>query len=167
MTRLYGRSAGGSRCVDHAPGGHWRSYTMLAAIRSTGVVRAASLLGAGAMEGAVFREWARTRLAPALRRGDVVVMDNLNCHKVAGVEEAVEAAGASVWYLPPYSPDMNPIERAWSKVKASLRRASASTEEELSAAVAAALDAVTPADCRAFIRGCGYTRRKRRLRKLL
>src|SRR5690606_35104275 len=111
--------------------GHWKNYTMLAAMRAGGVVRRASLLGEGAMDGAMFLQWVRSCLAPSLRRGDVVVMDNLNCHKVAGVEEAIEAAGASVWYLPPYSPDLNPIEKLWSKVKAWLRGAQAATVEEL------------------------------------
>jgi hypothetical protein len=121
MTRLYGWSEGGSRCVDFTPAGHWKNQTMLAAMRSSGVVAAASLLADEPMTGSLFVAWARQSLAPALKPGDVVVMDNLNCHKVAGVEEAIEAAGASVWYLPPYSPDLNPIEKAWSKVKAFLR----------------------------------------------
>ena len=167
MTRLYGRSVGGSRCVDYTSGGHWRNYTMLAAMRAGGVVRRASLLGEGAMDGAMFLQWVRSCLAPSLRRGDVVVMDNLNCHKVAGVEEAIEAAGASVWYLPPYSPDLNPIEKLWSKVKAWLRRAQAATVEELEAAVGAALDAITPAECVNYLRSCGYHPRERRSRKLL
>lgn len=167
MTRLYGRSAGGSRCVDYTSGGRWKSYTMLAAMRAGGVVRRASLLGEGAMDGAMFLQWVRSCLAPSLRRGDVVVMDNLNCHKVAGVEEAIEAAGASVWYLPPYSPDLNPIEKLWSKVKAWLRRAQAATAEELEAAVGAALDAVTPVECVNYLRSCGYHPRERSSRKLL
>ena len=167
MTRLYGRSRGGDRCVDYTSGGHWKAYTMLAALRATGIIRHASLLGEGAMTGELFLAWVRQRLAPSLLPGDVVVMDNLNCHKVPGVEAAIEAAGASLWYLPPYSPDLNPIEKAWSKVKAQLRRACAATAEQLHDAVGAALDAVSPADCRAFIQSCGYRTRERRSRKLL
>ena len=157
MTRLHGRSRGGERCIDFASGGQWKTYTMLAAIRTSGVVKDASLVGPGAMNGELFLEWVRTRLCPTLSPGDVVVMDNLGSHKVAGVEDAVEAAGAAVWYLPPYSPDLNPIEKAWSKVKASLRRAGARSEQGLYAAVGAALDGVTPENCMAFMRSCGYS----------
>jgi hypothetical protein len=156
MTRLYGWSEGGSRCVDFTPAGHWRTYTMLAAMRSNGVVAEASLLADEAMTGDLFVAWARQSLAPTLSSGDVVVMDNLNCHKVAGVEEAIEAAGASVWYLPPYSPDLNPIEKAWSKVKAFLGDHEAATPEELEAAVGEALASVTAEDCLGFLRSCGY-----------
>lgn len=156
MTRLYGRSEGGGRCVDFVPAGHWQTFTMTGAIRASGVVRAASLLGAGAMDGELFLAWVEQSLAPSLSPGDVVVMDNLSCHKVAGVEEAIEKVDASVWYLPPYSPDRNPIEKAWSKIKAFLRRTQAATAQELEAAVAAALDSVTPQDCLAFMQSCGY-----------
>lgn len=156
MTRLYGRSEGGSRCVDFVPAGHWQTFTMTGAIRASGLVREASLLGEGAMDGELFLAWVEQSLAPSLSPGDVVVMDNSSCHKVAGVEEAVEKVGASVWYLPPYSPDLNPIEKAWSKVKAFLRRAGAATPQELEAAVAAALNSVTSQDCLAFMQSCGY-----------
>ncbi len=159
MTRLYGRSEGGSRCVDFTPAGHWRTFTMTGAIRASGVVREASLLGKGAMDGDLFLAWVEQGLAPTLSPGDVVVMDNLSSHKVGGVEAAIEAVGAvgaSVWCLPPYSPDRNPIEKAWSKVKTHLRQAQAGTAQELEAAVAAALDSVTPQDCLAFMQSCGY-----------
>ena len=129
---------------------------MLAAIRASGLVAEASALGEGAIDGGLFLAWVEQALVPTLSPGDVVVMDNLNCHKVAGVERAVEAAGASVWYLPPYSPDMNPIEKAWSKVKAFLRRVGAATAGTLERAVAHALASVTTADCLAFIESCGY-----------
>ena len=158
MARRYGRSRGGSRCVGHEPGGHWRARALPGVVRESGVVRTASLLVEGATTGELFAEWVRRMLVPALSPGDVVVMDNLSAHKVAGVEEAVGAAGASVWHLPPYSPDLNPIEKAWSQVEAHLRRAEAG-EEELDAAVAAALDAVTPEHCRNHAVSCGYSER--------
>ena len=156
MTRLYGRSAGGSRCVDYTPAGHWKSHTMLGAMRVDGVVAEASLLVDEPMTGSLFLSWVEQSLVRTLRPGDVVVMDNLNCHKVAGVEEAIERVGASVWYLPPYSPDLNPIEKLWSKVKARLRRIAAETAEGLAMAVKVALDGVTPSDCLAFVTSCGY-----------
>ena len=157
MTRLRGRSRGGERCVDFASGGRWKTYTMLAAIRTTGVVADASLVGHGAMDGELFLAWVQERLCPTLSEGDVVVTDNLGSHKVAGVEAAIEAAGASLWYLPAYSPDLNPIEKAWSKVKAFLRRANARTEEALFAAAGSALDSVTSDDCISFMHSCGYS----------
>lgn len=157
MTRRYGRSRGGGRCVDHEPAGHWKSRTLLGVVRASGVVRSASLLIEGAMTGELFVKWVRRMLVPNLVAGDVVVMDNLSSHKVAGVAEAVEAAGGSVWYLPPYSPDRNPIEGVWSQVKATLRRLSPG-EAELEQAVATAIDAVTPEHCRNHIKACGYER---------
>jgi transposase len=95
-------------------------------------------------------------LVPTLTKGDVVVMDNLSSHKAAGVREAIESAGATLVYLPPYSPDFNPIEKAWSKVKKLLRDAAARTQDALESAIAAALAAVTPADARGYFRSCGY-----------
>lgn len=134
---------------------------MLAAIRASGVVRQASLLGEAAMNGPLFLQWIKTRLCPTLSPGDVVVMDNLSSHKVTGVEKAIEAVGASLWYLPAYSPDLNPIEKMWSKIKAWLRRTTAGSFEELEVAVGAALDAVTPNECVNYLRSCGYTQRER------
>ena len=156
MTRLYGRSPVGERCVDHTPHGHWKTLTMLSAIRLSGVVREATVLVEGAMNAPTFLAYTEQLLAPSLLPGDVVVMDNLASHKVAGVAEAIEAAGASVWYLPPYSPDFNPIEKLWSKVKAWLRRAMARGVEALTNAFADALRAVTPEECRNYFRSCGY-----------
>jgi len=156
MTRLYGRSPVGVRCRFHSPHGHWKTSTMLSAIRASGVVREATLLVEGAMNAMVFRGYVERMLAPTLSPGDVVVMDNLAAHKVAGVAEAIEARGADLWYLPPYSPDLNPIERAWSKAKTCLRRLAASTSETLTQAVADALAGITAAECLAYINGCGY-----------
>ena len=158
MTRLYGRSLGNTRCRDQTPGGHWRTTTLLTAIRHDRVVKEATVTCRGAMTGEGFLAWVKEALVPCLRRGDVVVMDNLSCHKVAGVEEAVEKAGASVWLLPPYSPDMNPIEKLWSKVKAWLRRAEAATEAALDEAVRAALETVTAEECSNYFASCGYRR---------
>ena len=159
MTRLYGRAPIGQRCRFHTPHGHWKTSTMLSAIRATGVVREATLLLDGPMNAMVFRGYVEEMLVPALAPGDVVVMDNLAAHKVKGVAEAIDAAGADLWYLPPYSPDLNPIERAWSKVKTWLRRAAAGTSEALTRVVADALGDISAQECLAYINGCGYTTR--------
>lgn len=156
MTRLYGRSAVGERCVDHTPQGHWKTLTMLSAIRLSGVVREATVLVDGAMNAPTFLAYTQQFLAPSLLPGDVVVMDNLASHKAQGVVEAIGEAGASVWYLPPYSPDLNPIEKLWSKVKAWLRRAMARGVEALTGAFADALRGVTPQECLNYFRSCGY-----------
>jgi transposase len=116
----------------------------------------ASLVIEGAMDSVVFRGYIERMLVPTLRPDDVVVMDNLSPHKTVGVQEAIEAAGATVRYLPPYSPDFNPIEFMWSKVKQHLRSAGARTHGQLVRAVGDAMHSVTPADCRGFFAGCGY-----------
>lgn len=154
MTRLYGRAPRGERVVEAVPHGRWTTTTILSAIRVDGV--AAAMLTEGAVDGTVFRGFVEWRLLPALRRGDIVVMDNLAAHKRADVVALIESAGAEVWFLPPYSPDLNPIEMAWAKVKALLRRAAARTTDALYDAVAEALRAITPADCQGFFRACGY-----------
>lgn len=159
MTRLYGRAPIGERCRFHSPHGHWKTSTMLSAIRVSGVVREATLLLDGPMNALVFRGYVERMLAPSLSPGDIVVMDNLAAHKVTGVAEAIDAVGADLWYLPAYSPDLNPIERAWSKVKTWLRRVAAGSTDRLTYAVADALGAVTPQECRNYIHGCGYTTR--------
>lgn len=156
MARRYGRAFGGARCIDFTPHGHWKTATMLSAIRRDGVLRGATVMVDGAVDGQTFLTYAERCLAPSLRRGDVVVMDNLAAHKVAGVVEAVEAVGASVWYLPPYSPDLNPIEKLWSKVKSWLRRVSARTFDGLCDAVADALRSVTAAECTNYFAACGW-----------
>ncbi len=118
--------------------------TMLSAIRLDGVIQDATVVVDGPMDAATFLAYTQQFLAPSLRPGDVVVMDNLSSHKGAGIREAIEAAGADLWYLPPYSPDLNPIEKLWSKVKAWLRRVSAKTFDALNDAIADALRAVHP-----------------------
>ena len=130
MARLYGRAPRGRRLKASAPHGHWMTTTFVGALRHDKI--AAPCVFDGPMNGACFRAYVEHFLAPTLRKGDVVVMDNLPSHKVAGVREAIERAGATLRYLPPYSPDFNPIEQVFAKFKASLRRAAARTFEALS-----------------------------------
>ena len=154
MTRLYGRAPAGERVVGRVPHGHWKTTTMLSAVRLDGPCACATL--DGPVDADTFLAYVTLVLVPALRPGDVVVLDNLAAHKAAGVAEAVDAAGATLLYLPPYSPDLNPIENMWSKVKARLRAAAARTVQALGEAIDAALASVTPDDCRGFFRHCGY-----------
>jgi len=154
MLRTYGRSAHGQRCVGSAPGGHWTTVTGVAAIRLDGLTAAASM--AHAMDGDSFLVYVTEALVPILRRGDVVVMDNLPGHKLARVRELIEAAGARLLYLPPYSPDYNPIEMIWSKVKGMLRSIAARTIDALGDAFETAFAAVTPSDIQNCFKHCGY-----------
>lgn len=154
MTRLYGRAPRGARVVDYSAHGHWKTTTMLGAVRLEGVT--AGLVVDAATDGMVFLTFVERVLVPALRPGDVVVMDNLGAHKGAKAREAIEAAGARVLFLPPYSPDLNPIESMWAKVKQCLRSAAARTFEALVEAIAQAWRQVTRSDCRGFFHGCGY-----------
>lgn len=155
MTRLYGRAAPGERVCEGVPQNHGENITMLAALGWGGV--SAPLRVNGAVDGTVFLTYVREVLGPTLMAGDIVVMDNLRAHHVAGVREAIEAQGARLEYLPPYSPDYNPIEKCWSKIKTALRRAKARTREALEAALKAALQQVTAADARAWFAFCGYS----------
>ena len=154
MTRLRGRSPVGERLLAHAPRGHYHTNTLIAAIRAEGVL--APCIFDGPINGEAFLAWVRQKLAPCLGKGDVVVLDNLSSHKVAGVREAVESAGASLLYLPPYSPDYNPIESMWGKIKACLRSLSARSLDQLISAFALALDSVSPSDCKRFFSMAGY-----------
>src|ERR1700738_184980 len=138
MARLYGRAPRGRRLKASAPHGHWMTTTFVGALRHDKI--AAPCLFDVAMDGACFRAYVEHFLAPTLRKGDVVVMDNLPSHKVAGVREVIERAGATLRYLPPYSPDFNPIEQVFAKFKASLRRAAARTFEALIKAIAQAIE---------------------------
>lgn len=155
MTRRYARGPRGQRVVEHAPAGHWCTTTMLAALRQDRIE--APLVIEGAMDSLVFRGYTEQMLARTLRTGDVVVMDNLSPHKTQGVQQCIEAAGAEVRYLPPYSPDFNPIESMWSKVKQSLRSSAARNHRRLIDAVATALRSVTAQDCAGFFEGYKYT----------
>lgn len=155
MTRLYGRSPKGVRSVDSAPNGHWRTTTLIAAIGVTGAK--APMVVDGATDTEVFTAYIREVLAPELKPGMIVVMDNLAPHKVPAVGVMIEAAGAELWYLPPYSPDLNPIELMWSKVKELLRAAKARTEQELHDAIAKALSAVSSNDAKGWFQHCGVS----------
>jgi transposase len=154
MARRYGWSARGERLVDAAPHGHWKTTTFLAGLRSSGIV--APLVLDGPMTGEAFLAYVQQFLAPELKPGDVVVMDNLSAHKVAGVAEAIRAAGASLMYLPPYSPDLNPIEQAFAKLKALLRKAAARTREALWTTIGQLLDTFSPDECQNYLTNSGY-----------
>ncbi len=154
MVRTYGRSMQGDRCIGAAPGGHWKTMTGVAAVRLGGLTAAATM--AHAMDGDSFLVYVTHALLPALRPGDVVVMDNLPGHKLARVRELIESVGAKLLYLPPYSPDFNPIEMIWSKVKRLLRSAAARTIDTLHEAFAVAFDAVTLSDIQNCFHHCGY-----------
>ena len=154
MARLRGWSPKGERCRASVPHGHWKTITFVGALTPKGVV--APMLLDGPMDGECFLAWVEQMLVPTLQEGDVVIMDNLPAHKVKGVREAIEAAGASLLYLPPYSPDFNPIENALSKLKAHVRKAAARTVDALHDAVAAALATCRPDECLNFFAHAGY-----------
>jgi transposase len=154
MVRRYGWGRRGERLIDAAPHGHWRTTTFVAGLRSTGII--APLVLDGPMTGETFRAYVEQFLAPTLARGDVVVMDNLPAHKVAGVREAIAAVGASILYLPPYSPDLNPIEQMFAKLKALLRKAAARTREALWTTIGHLLEAFSPAECQNYLENSGY-----------
>ena len=155
LVRTHGRSVQGSRCVAHAPAGHWTVMTAVAAIRLGGGATASATM-ACPMDGPLFQRYVEDVLAPVLRAGDVVVMDNLAAHKVKGVRQAIEAVGARLVYLPPYSPDFNPIEQAFAKLKWLLRSAAQRTVEGLEQAIADALERFSPNECRNYFRNSGY-----------
>jgi transposase len=154
MTRLYGRAPRGERVTGSAPQNYGAGVTLVAVLGAGGVRAAMSV--AGPTDTLVPVSFIREVLAPRLRRGDILVMDNLAVHKTLSVREAVRQAGARLLYLPPYSPDLNPIEQCWSKVKASLRKAQARTREALGDALREAFAAVTQGDAKNWFRHCGY-----------
>lgn len=155
LTRRYGRSSVGQRLVASAPAGRWTSITMVAAIFFDRVV--APMITVGPMNQLVFQGYVDWLLVPALKPGDTVIMDNLSCHKSARVLQSIESAGATLLFLPPYSPDFNPIEKMWSKVKAFLRKQEARTVKTLGNAIGKALKQVTPSDCRGFFESAGIS----------
>ena len=159
MTRRYGRAARGQRLVAPVPHGHWKTSTFVAGLRMSGLT--APFVVDGAMNGDVFRAYVEQVLAPTLAPGDVVVLDNLSSHKVAGVREMIEARGASLVYLPPYSPDLNPIEQAFAKLKAMLRKIAARTVAALWDALGDILDRFTPQECANYLANAGYVPLKR------
>lgn len=154
MTRLYGRCPRGQRLVCAVPHGHWKTATFIGALRRSGMT--APCLFDGPINGETFLAWVEQFLAPTLQKHDIVVMDNLPSHKVAGVREAIEATGAILRYLPPYSPDFNPIEQYFSKLKSLLRKTAARTLDDLTTAVANALSGFTQSECENFLTHAGY-----------
>ena len=154
MTRLYGRAPRHQRVVEAVPHGHWKTSTFIGALRCDGI-SAAGVVD-GAINGELFLAWVEQVLVPTLRKGDTVIMDNLGSHKIKGVREAIEAAGASLLFIPPYSPDLNPIEMAFAKLKALLRAKKLRTIEALWKALGSIADCFTVEECTNFLRHAGY-----------
>ena len=154
MARRCGRAPRGERCRASVPHGHWKTTTFVGALRLEGMT--APMVLDGAMHGAAFLAYVEQLLAPSLSPGDIVVMDNLPAHKPAAVRQAIEAAGAELRFLPPYSPDFNPIEMAFSKFKAFLKKRAARTKDDLWDAIADATDIFTPPECRNYFAAAGY-----------
>lgn len=154
MTRRYGRAPSGERVREATPAGHWSTLTLLGALTSQGVL--ASMTVESPTDGDVFLAYLDEVLCPCLQPGQIVIADNLSAHKVDGVRERIEATGARLLYLPPYAPDFNPIEQAWSKIKQQLRKTKARTLDRLEHAVAEALLTITSQDACGWFRHCGY-----------
>ena len=153
MARLYGWGPKSQRVVCDVPQGHWKTTTFIGALRTTGLT--APMVIDGAMNGDVFLAYLQQQLIPTLLPGDIVVMDNLSSHKKAGVREALESAGVALRYLPPYSPDLNPIELAFSKLKTLLRKSAERTVEALWNRIGHLVDESTPPECRNYFTHCG------------
>jgi transposase len=154
MARRYGRCPRGQRLVAHVPWGHWKTITFVAASRADKIT--APCVFDGPIDGESFLAYVEQSVVPTLQQGDIVVMDNLSSHKVAGVREAIEAAGAELRYLPAYSPDLNPIEQLFAKIKALLRKAAARTIDALIVEIADALTKVSPRECANYLASQGY-----------
>jgi len=154
MARLRGRARRGRRCRAAIPHGHWRTTTFTGALRVTGLT--APMVLDGPMNGDAFKAYVEQVLAPTLKPGDIIVMDNLAAHKNVAIRAAIEAKGAELRYLPPYSPDLNPIENAFAKLKAILRKAAARTLDDLWDAIAAALPNFSPGECANYFAAAGY-----------
>ena len=154
LARRYGRCPSNERLVAAVPHGHWLTTTFVAGLRQSGVI--APLVLDGPMTGTAFRAYVEQFLAPALSPGDVVVLDNLAAHKVDGVRQAIAAVGAFILYLPPYSPDLNPIEQLFAKLKALLRKAATRTKDALWAAIGSVLDSFSSQECANYLAHCGY-----------
>lgn len=157
MARLRGRALRGERCLAAVPHGHWKTTTFVGALRLEGMT--APMILDGAMYGAAFLEYVKQVLAPTLAPGDIVVMDNLPAHKLEAVRQAIENVGAELRFLPPYSPDFNPIEMAFSKFKAFLKKTAARTKDDLWNAIATAIDIFTPQECENYFAAAGYDRK--------
>jgi transposase len=156
MARRYGRGPRGRRVDGPIPHGHWKTTTFVGGLTSRGII--APYVTDGAMNGALFKAWVEQMLAPTLHPGDIVIMDNLAAHKVDGVRQAIEDRGAELRYLPPYSPDLNPIEQAFAKLKALLRKAAERTIDGLWNAIGRLLDQFPPAECANYLVNSGYPR---------
>jgi len=154
MTRRWGRAPKGERIAEGTPQGHWKVLTTLGALSLRGLEAAMTI--AAPTDGEVFTAYVEQVLCPKLEAGDTVVLDNLSAHKVGGIRQLIEGCGAQLLYLPPYSPDLNPIEQAWSKFKQFLRAAKARTTEALEQAVSEALKTITADNAVAWFRHCGY-----------
>ena len=154
LTPLYGRAPRGERAVGSAPINYGQNLTLIGALGSAGLD--ALLMIEGPTDGEVFRAYTERILCPTLEAGDIVVMDNLGAHKVSGIREAIEARGAQLLYLPPYSPDLSPIEACWSKIKQALRATGARTRRKLQRAIKRALETITESDALAWFAHCGY-----------
>lgn len=154
MTRLYGRAKEGHRAVDNTPSGHWCTTTMISSVRLDGSTACMAVDGATTKD--IFKAYVLHILLPTLKTGDIVVLDNLSAHKDQDVQNLIESVGAELWFLPPYSPDLNPIEKMWSKIKSILRTLKARTEKDLIDAIAKALDAVTANNAKGWFESCGY-----------
>lgn len=154
MARIHGRAKRGERCRAAIPHGHWNTTTFTTGLRLDGI--AAPMLLPGPMDGDAFRAYVENVLVPDLSPGDIVIMDNLPAHTVSGIREMIEAADARLLYLPPYSPDFNPIEMAFSKLKALLRKAAARTRDELDDAIASAIEKYPADQCANYFKACGY-----------
>lgn len=154
MTRAQGWAPKGQRLVAAVPHGHWKTSTFVGALRVDGLT--APMVMDGAINGDYFKAYVKNVLVPTLRPGDVVILDNLSSHKVAGVREAIEAVGATVRYLPPYSPDFNPIENLFAKLKTLLRKAEERTQDGLWQKIGNLIDVFTPDECKNYFKHCGY-----------
>jgi transposase len=154
MARRYGRADRSQRCIGAAPYGSWKTTTFIAGLRHNAVT--APMVVQGPMDGELFLAYVQTCLCPTLQPGDIVVADNLSSHKVAGVEEALAAVGASIHYLPPYSPDLNPIENFFAKLKAHLCAAALRTMEEVWSETGRLLNTITADECGNYFRNAGY-----------
>jgi transposase len=154
MTRLYGWGPVGERVQEYVPSGHWMTTTFLGALRSTGLV--APLVIDGPINGDIFRAYVEQQLVKVLKPGDIVIMDNLSSHKVKGVREAIARAGAELVYLPPYSPDLNPIEQVMSKFKNEIRKRKPRTQQQCEDLCGECLDWFPAEECRNYIRHAGY-----------
>ena len=154
MTRARGRAPRGERCVAAVPHGHWKTTTFIAGLRYNEIT--APLVLDGPMDGEAFLAYVKTFLCPTLNPGDIVIADNLSSHKVAGVQEAIADRGATLRYLPPYSPDLNPIEKMFSKLKALLRKAAHRTVDDLWNEIGKLLDAFSPDECKNYFASSGY-----------